>query len=178
MTDDHDAEVPGYPTWLEESAFPANLDLFDVLAKFWKEVDKLLPASELCVVDPYLLDDGGETPDVFAANVVSLLKPALLDVDRVVLLHCKPRSKAQGEALQMLITRDTELLGSDAVLAFQQRKGLHARYLVADRVRVLRMDFSYNRIGRSFGTVALVNDAEDLAGYLEELASLRLAFDD
>lgn len=34
------------------------------------------------------------------------------------------------------------------------------------------MEFSFNRIGKSFGTVSLVDDGEDLAGVLEELERL------
>jgi len=49
---------------------------------------------------------------------------------------------------------------------------MHSRYLIADRSRVLRMEFSFNRIGKSFGTVSLVEDPEDLAGIVHELDRL------
>ena len=42
------------------------LSPLDVVAKFWGEIKKLVPATELHVVDPYLLDGGGLDPATYA----------------------------------------------------------------------------------------------------------------
>lgn len=52
--------------YLEHASFPATLSPLDVVAKFWGEIKKLVPATELHVVDPYLLDGGGLDPATYA----------------------------------------------------------------------------------------------------------------
>lgn len=154
-------------TFLQESAFPTSLSLFDIATRFWSELKKVLPAAELHVIDPYILDAGGTDPATFAGNVVSLLKPALTDVDQLVVVHAKAR-----EGIQVLLTRDIGLVASDLSVRFEHGTEMHARYLVADRSRVLRMEFSFNRIGKSFGTISLVEDDADRKGILGELQRL------
>jgi hypothetical protein len=95
-------------TWLQESAFPTSLSLFEVVAKFWTELKKLLPAKELHVIDPYLLDAGGSDAAVYAGNVVSLLKPAFNVVGRLVIVHGKPR-----EGIRELLTEDISRVSPD-----------------------------------------------------------------
>lgn len=128
---------------------------------------KLLPAEKLHVLDPYVLDPGASEPGLYAGNVVSLLKPALMTVSRTVFIHAKPR-----DGILELLTEDMGLLGSETALHFRRGSGMHARYLIGDRARALRMEFSFNRIGKSFGTVSLVEDPQDLAGILAELNRL------
>lgn len=153
---------------LTHSAFPTSLPMFEVVTKFWTELKKILPAHELHVIDPYVLDAGGaEDPATYAGNVTSLLTPALRSVKRVVVVHGKPR-----EGVRDFLTRDIALMNSETEVQFHKGKEMHARYLVADRSRVLRMEFSFNRIGKSFGTVSLVEDEEDLAGILHEVERL------
>ena len=157
---------------LEESAFPTSLPLVEVVAKFWIELKKILPADELHVIDPYVLDAGGADPATYAGNVVALLTPALRVVKRAVVVHGKPR-----EGIRELLAQDIALVGTQAEIQFQKGSEMHARYLVADRSRALRMEFSFNRIGTTFGTVSLVEDAEDLAGILDEVERLHPAAD-
>jgi hypothetical protein len=85
----------------------------------------------------------------------------------VVVVHGKPR-----EGIRELLARDIALVSSETDIQFQRGSEMHARYLVADRSRALRMEFSFNRIGKSFGTVSLVEDAEDLAGIVDEVERL------
>jgi hypothetical protein len=167
MPNDPLEDEHGNVSWLEESAFKADLPLVEVLAKFWKELKKLLPATELHVVDPYLLDAGGADAEYYAGNVVSLLNPALRQVDKVVFVYAKAR-----EGIQPLIEADAHLVNSSASIVFRQGTKMHPRYLIADRSRVLLMEFSFNRIGKTFGTVSQVTDPEDLASILDELERL------
>lgn len=152
---------------LEHGAFPTSLSFFDVTSKFWTELRKILPAQEVHVVDPYLLDAGGEDPAVYAGNVASLLKPALMSAGTVVVVHAKPREGIRG-----LLEKNIATLNGGAQVQFCMGTEMHSRYLIADRSRVLRMEFSFNRIGKSFGTVSLVEDPEDLAGIVHELDRL------
>lgn len=154
-------------THLEHSAFPTSLSLPDVLARYWSELRKILPADELHVVDPYILNAGGADAATYAGNVTSLLGPALRGVQRVVFVHDKPRV-----GIRELIERDVALLDATLEVNFHNGTGMHSRYVVADRARALRMEFSFNRIGRTFGTVSLVDAGEDLTGVLEELERL------
>lgn len=157
-------------TYLETSAFPTSLPLVEVLARFWTELKKILPADELHVIDPYALDPGGEDPATYAGNVASLLVPALRVVRSVVVVHGKPR-----EGLRELLSHDISLVNAETEIQFQRGSEMHARYLVADRARALRMEFSFNRIGKSFGTVSVVNETEDLAAIVDELERLHPA---
>lgn len=143
------------------------MSLPDVLAKYWSELRKILPANELHVVDPYILDSGGADAATYAGDVTSLLGPALRRVNRVVFVHDKPRV-----GIRELLESDIALVDATTEVHFHRGTVMHARYVVADRSRALRMEFSFNRIGRSFGTVSLVDDGEDLAGVLEELERL------
>lgn len=152
--------------YVEESAFPTSLSLLEVLTKFWGEVKKIAPSSELHVVDPYLLDAGGQDPDTYAGNVTALLKPVLATASHIVLVHGQLR-----EGIRELLERDFALV-SNASLDFVRGSQMHARYVVGDRSRVLRMEFSFNRIGKTLGTVSLVEDPDDLAGILHELERL------
>jgi len=154
-------------THLEHSAFPTSLSLPDVLARYWSELRKILPADELHVVDPYVLDSGGADAVTYAGDVTSLLGPALRLVKRVVFVHEKPRV-----GIRELIETDIALFDATTEVSFHRGTAMHSRYVVADRSRALRMEFSFNRIGKSFGTVSLVDDGEDLAGVLEELQRL------
>lgn len=155
---------------LSHGAFPTSLTSLEVVAKFWTELRKILPASELHVIDPYVLDDGGADPATYAGDIVSLLTPALRVVERVVIVYGKPR-----EIIRDLLAQDLALMNSEINIEFQKGSEMHARYLVADRSRALRMEFSFNRIGRSFGTVSLVENAEDIAGILDEVNRLHPA---
>lgn len=152
---------------LAHSAFPTSLTSFEVVAKFWTELRRILPANELHVIDPYILDDGGMDPATYARDVVSLLGPALRVVNRVVVVYGKPR-----QGIRELLARDIALVNSETDVQFHKGSEMHARYLVADRSRALRMDFSFNRIGKSFGTVSLVEDIEDIAGIVVEIGRL------
>ncbi|MFA4930093.1 MAG: hypothetical protein WC558_16375 [Patulibacter sp.] len=153
--------------FLEHGAFPTTLSFFDVTAKFWTELRKILPAQEVHVVDPYLLDAGGEDPATYAGNIASLLKPALASAGTIVIVHAKARDGIQG-----LLEKNVAALNRSAQMRFRRGTGMHARYLIADRSRALRMEFSFNRIGKSFGTVSLVEGTEDLAGIVGELNRL------
>jgi hypothetical protein len=51
---------------------------------------------------------------------------------------------------------------------------MHSRYVVADRARVIRMEFSFNRIGRTFGTVSVLEVDEDHAGIIDDIKRLHL----
>lgn len=142
--------------------------MFEVVDRFWTELRKILPANELHVIDPYVLDAGGtDDPATYAGNVVSLLTPALRVVQHVVVVHGKPRAGVRD-----LLARDIGIVNAGATIHFRKGSEMHARYLVADRSRVLRMEFSFNRIGKSFGTVSLVEDEADLAGILDEVERL------
>lgn len=152
---------------LEEAAFPTSLSTLDVATKFWGEIEKIAPKDELHVIDPYLLDSGGQDPATYAGNVTALLKPALLVANRVVLVHNKPR-----EGVRELLERDFALVNKDARLDFTKGSHMHGRYIIGDRCRALRLEFSFNRIGKTFGTVSFVEDLDDLAGILDELERL------
>lgn len=156
-----------HTTYLEEAAFPTSLSLIEVVAKFWGEIKKIAPASELHVIDPYLLDAGGQDPATYARNVTALLKPALAVTKRVVLVYNKPR-----EGIRELLERDFELVNKDAGLDFKKGSQMHGRYIIGDRCRALRLEFSFNRIGKTFGTVSFVQDPEDVTGILHELERL------
>lgn len=159
--------LPEETAWLEHSAFPTDLPLFEVMGRFWGELKNVLPADELHVVDPYLLDAGGADPATYAGNVVGLLKVGLTSVRRVVFVHAKER-----DGIRDLIGEDALLVNPDLSVRFVKGTGMHARYLIADRRRVLRMEFSFNRIGKHFGTISQVNDPQDLSGILDELQRL------
>lgn len=154
-------------TYLEESAFPTDLPLVDVIARFWTELRKILPANEMHVIDPYALDAGGGDATTYAGNVVALLTPALRVARRVIVVHGKPR-----EGVRELLAQDIALVNADVEIKFRRGSEMHARYIVADRSSALRMEFSFNRIGKSFGTVSVVEGEEDLAGIIEELERL------
>ncbi len=154
-------------TILQESAFPVTLSQMDVIGLFWKEMKLLLPASELHVIDPYALDAGGKRPDQYAANFVALLKTVLVTVERATIIYSKER-----EGVRALIEQDARMMNPDLTIEYRRGSGLHARYIIADRERISRMEFSFNRIGDSFGTVSLVTDPDDVAGILAELERL------
>lgn len=152
---------------LTHSAFPTSLTSIEVVSKFWTELRKILPASELHVIDPYVLDDGGANPATYAGDVASLLRPALRVVKRVVFVYGKPR-----QGIPELLAGDIALVNSEVDVQFHKGTEMHARYLVADRSRAIRMEFSFNRIGKSFGTVSIVEDVEDIAGIVAEIRRL------
>lgn len=158
------------PEGVPHSAFPASLPPFEVIARFWTELKKILPANEMHVIDPYVLDDGGADPVTYAEGVASLLRPALRVVERLVVLHGKP-----NEGIRELLARDIARVNSQTSIEFKRGSNMHARYLVADRSRALRMEFSFNRMVRSFGTAFLVEDAEDLARIVDEVERLHPA---
>lgn len=172
MSDGSSSRVGTYDKggYLEHASFPASLSPLEVVAKFWDEVRKLVPATELHVVDPYLLDAGGLDPATYAGHVATLLKPALADAQRVVLVYDKAR-----EGTRELLERYFGLINKDASLAFIRGSQMHGRYIIGDRCQVLRMEFSFNRIGMTFGTVSVVDDAEDRTGILHELKRLLAA---
>ena len=76
-----------------------------------------------------------------------------------------------------MLERYFGLINKDASLAFKRGDQMHGRCIIGDRCRVLRMEFSFNRIGMTFGTVSFVEDAEDLTGILHELDRLLAAPD-
>lgn len=160
-------DPPKHATYLEEAAFPTSLPLVEVIVKFWGEIKKIAPADELHVIDPYLLDAGGEDSATYAGNVTALLKPALVGATHVVLIHGKPRA-----GIRELLVRDFALVNAGASLDFRRGSQMHGRYIVGDRSRVLRLELSFNRIGKTFGTVSVVEDSEDLTGILQELERL------
>lgn len=159
---------------IEHSAFPRSLPSLEVLTRFWTELKKILPADELHVIDPYALDAGGADLANYAGQVTSLLTPALRVVRNVVVIHGKPREGIRDHLAQH-IAKQIALLNAETEVQFQKGSEMHGRYLVADRARALRMDFSFNSIGKSFGTVSVVDDAEDLAGVVNELERLHPA---
>lgn len=167
MSEEWQEHLPAHSGGLQHSAFAPNLPMFEVVAKFWVEIRKILPAEHIHVIDPYILDAGGEQSATYAANVASLLKPAVTGSQRVTFVYQKNRSN-----IDRLLKGDLALLDASTTVSFHQGSGMHARYIVADRSRVLRMEFSFNRIGRSFGTVSLVIDEEDRAGIVDELNRL------
>lgn len=167
MSEDKAINLGGERDWLQHGAFPTSLSLEQIVGTYWRELKQILPAEEVLIVDPYLLDAGGEDPHLYAGNVTSLLKPVLDAVRRLVLIHGKPRQGIQ-ERLECNFTA----AAPGAALVFQRGGDMHSRYLVADRARVIRMEFSFNRIGRVFGTVSVVENDEDRIGILKEVNRL------
>ncbi|WP_062208298.1 hypothetical protein [Demequina oxidasica] len=152
---------------LDHAAFPISLSLSDVLARYWFELKKILPADEVHIVDPYMLDSGGADAATYAGNVTSLLSPAVRGAKRLVFVHGKA-----GPDLGELLDTDIATLNPSIDVLFTRGSAMHSRYVIADRARALGMEFSFNRIGKSFGTVSLVDDPSDLAGILGELQRL------
>lgn len=171
MTDGSDpagqAQPHGRDEPLEHAAFPSDLPLTDVVTKFWGEVRKIMPTNELHVIDPYLLDAGGQDGATYAGNVATLLNPALARTRHVVLVYSKSR-----DGIRELLEQDFLRVNRSARLDFIRGTQMHGRYIIGDRRHALRLEFSFNRIGRTFGTVSVVEDAEDLAGILQELERL------
>lgn len=158
---------PDTASYLEHGAFPSNLSRPDVILKFLTELKKILPADEIHVIDPYALDAGGGDAATYARDVVALLKPALQVARHVVFIYGKP-----GEEVREFIMQDIALVNPKVEVEFRRGNKMHARYLVANRSRALRMEFSFNRIGKYFGTISLVEGDEDLAGIVDELERL------
>ncbi|WP_139219862.1 hypothetical protein [Curtobacterium sp. YR515] len=167
MPDRWQEHPPAHKGSLQHTAFEPNLPMFEVVAKFWVEVRKILPAEHVHVIDPYMLDAGGEKPATYAANVAALLKPAITNTRRLTFVYQRTRGD-----VGRLLKADIDLLNASTAVTFHQGSGMHARYIVADRSRVLRMEFSFNRIGKSFGTVSQVLDEEDRSAIVAELDRL------
>ncbi|MGN7150375.1 hypothetical protein ACTHQ6_15435 [Arthrobacter sp. SAFR-179] len=151
------------------AAFPTSLSPKQIVETYWRELKQILPADEVVVVDPYMLDGGGEDPHLYAGNVTNLLLPVLDVVQRLVLMHGKPR-----QGIQERLERNFKAAAPGTALVFHRAVDLHSRYLVADRLRVIRMEFSFNRIGKVFGTVSVVENEEDRVGILGEVDRLLL----
>jgi hypothetical protein len=164
MSDSGTVHPPLETDSLQHGVFPSSLSLMELNKRYWRELKNILPAQEVLVLDPYLLDAGKSEPDHYAGNVAALLKPVLDVVPSLVLVHGKPRP-----GIQQLFERNFTAMAPQAKLTFHHRASMHSRYLVADRARVLRMEFSFNQIGRVFGTVSLVENAEDRNGILSEI---------
>jgi hypothetical protein len=156
-----------YMTRLQESAFPTNLPLVEVIAKFWSEVKLLIPGGHIHVIDPYILDSGGENNATYAGNVAALLKPLVQGAKQITFVY-----QRQGDEVGKMLEANLLLLNPDVMIKYCKGTGMHARYIVSDRSRALRLEFSLNRIGKSFGTVSLVSDEEDLGGIVTELERL------
>jgi hypothetical protein len=154
-------------TWFQESAFPTDLPSIEVAKKFWSELRHICPITEFHVVDPYILQAGKSERATYAGDVVALLKPVLMDANSVTFIHEKANPEVQD-----LLAENIALLGSDVAVEFLQGTHMHSRHLIADRARALRMDFSFNQIGKTFGTMSLVEAADDLGAILTELERL------
>ncbi|MFJ6003659.1 hypothetical protein [Arthrobacter sp. NPDC092385] len=165
--DDDRMEATSTLEYIQESAFPTDLPLFDVLSKFWSELKRILPANHLHVIDPYVLDAGGADPEIYAGNVAALLKPALENVSSVTFVHGKIR-----EGVQDFLRQDIALINPSLSVQLHKGREMHSRHLVTDRSRAVRMEFSFNRIGKVFGTVSFVDDADDIEGILQEVERL------
>ena len=157
----------GKSTELQHSAFPVGLDMIEVLTRFWGELDQILPARIIHVVDPYFLDAGGESTYTHAGNVASLLRPALRTAEEIRLIHSRQREGVTAATEECFLR-----VNPDIDIVFHRGTQMHARYVIADHTRVLRMEFSFNRIRKSFGTVSVVSDPSDLEGILGELRRL------
>lgn len=147
--------------FLEHSALRTDLDMVEITARFWDEVRPLQPQGELHVVDPYLLDAGGRDPRVHAANVAGLLKPLLRDLDILTFVHGPERAGVRAcleASARLLVTDDTSI-------RYVRAAAFHHRWVVADRQRLVKMDLSFNRIGRMLGGVDLVRAERDRLEY-------------
>ncbi|MDA3804784.1 hypothetical protein PED38_08240, partial [Clavibacter sp. CT19] len=110
---------------------------------------------------------GGEENATYAGNVAALLKPLVREASEITFVYQK-----QGDEVGQMIKANLRMLNPDIGITYRKGTRMHARYIVSDRSRALRLEFSLNRIGKSFGTISLVTDEEDLAGIVTELERL------
>ena len=99
--------------------------------------------------------------------MASLLRPALRTAEEIRLIYSRQR-EGVAAAIEECFLR----VNPDQDIVFHRGTQMHARYVIADHTRVLRMEFSFNRIRKSFGTASMVNDPRDLDGILRELQRL------
>lgn len=156
-------------TELRHSAFQMGESEPELVFKFWGELRRLAPASEIHVVDPFILHCGGQAPADYAIRIEHLLRPVARQAQEMTFVYSK---LARNVEVAERISQELASANDDLKVRFCRGADMHARYIVADRARTLRMDFSLNGFGKSFGTVSLVRDQEDLVGILGELDRL------
>lgn len=146
---------------IQHGVLRTDLDPMEIIGRFWHEVRPLDPQVELHVVDPYLLDAAGRDPHLYAGNVAGLLKPLLKKIRIVTFIHGPERAGVR-DALEQSVRH---LISNDTQIRYTRPAPFHHRWVVADRLRLAKMDLSFNQIGKMLGGVDLVVAEPDRAEY-------------
>lgn len=133
-------------------------------------VQKLAPATELIITDPYLFTKARRNdPEVYAASVAKILAPALTAGLHIIAVVCP-----DGDHLPVRQAVEAELrkLESDLRLSVIQSHDFHDRFWIADGSRGLIVGTSLNKIGGKIFFVDELSEA-DLRDVMEEVDKLR-----
>jgi len=151
--------------WLQEDVSPKEPPT-SAEQRMAARLQKLAPARELIITDPYLFTGSRKRDsEVYAASVVRMIAPALTEGLRITAVVSPSQN---NETVRTAVLEQLHARNQDLDISIVEADDFHDRFWIADRDRGLIIGTSLNKIGSRIFFVDELSQS-DVVAVLTEL---------